>query len=116
YVISTQVEINIDEFYWYADAPLEQYPPSETTKESRFIHFMLNERTRELLGELHRWNDLVRTETLHERVSLFHSIAAVNIKPFHKLRPIPQAHLERLYSAGKPLSAAERNEIQNPGY
>jgi hypothetical protein len=115
---STLAEITIDETYWDgADHDVfEQYPTSANTKQSRFIHFILNERTRELLGELHRWNDLVRTETLVERVSKFHQIASVNIQPFHKLRPIPQAHLERVYEGGKPLSAAQREEQQNPGY
>ena len=77
---------------------------------------MLNERTRELLGELHRWNDLVRTETLVERVSEFNALAKPNIKPFHKLRPIPQAHLERVFLDGVPLNAEQRAGLQNPGY
>ena len=42
------------------NAPSEIYPPSAGSTESRFIHFMLNERTRELCGELVRWLDLVR--------------------------------------------------------
>ena len=77
---------------------------------------MLNERTRELLGELHRWNDLVRTETFYERVQLFHALAAPNVQPYHKLRPIPQAHIERVFQDGEPLDAEERAAIQNPGY
>jgi hypothetical protein len=115
-VASTEPALLIDESYWDADNAKEKYPASASSKELRFVHFMLNERTRELLGELHRWNDLVRTETLEERVKLFHGLASPNIKPFHKLRPIPQAHLERVYSNGKPLTAAERDAEQNPGY
>lgn len=117
-VNSTEAAITIpaDGSYWDTAPALEQYPPSASDKASRFIHFMLNERTRELLGELHRWNDLVRTETFVERVKQFHSLAAPNVKDFHRLRPIPQAHLERVFSAGRPLTAEERAANQNIGY
>jgi hypothetical protein len=115
-VSSTEPALLVTEAYWDADVPLELYPPSATSKETRFVHFILNERTRELLGELHRWNDLVRTETFYERVQLFHAMAAPNVQPFHKLRPIPQAHIERVFQDGEPLDAEERAAIQNPGY
>lgn len=113
---STEDELLISETYWDDDVPFEQYPPSASSQESRFIHFILNERTRELIGELHRWNDLVRTETFFERVSTFHPIAKDNVQEYHKLRPIPQAHLERVFSGDRPLNADERTEQQNPGY
>lgn len=115
-VSSTESALRIGSDYWDNGVPFEQYPSSATSPETRFIHFMLNERTRELLGELHRWNDLVRTETFHERVSMFHHIASENVREFHKLRPIPQAHLERVYVGNRPLNADERLEQQNPGY
>jgi len=115
-VSSTEPALLIAETYWDVDVPFEQYPVSASTKEARFVHFMMNERTRELLGELHRWNDLVRTETFLERVQKFHSAAAPNVKDFHKLRPIPQAHIERVFQDGVPLTAEQRAAIQNPGY
>jgi starch-binding outer membrane protein, SusD/RagB family len=115
-VASTLPALTITETYWDASVPLELYPASATTKEARFIHFVLNERTRELLGELHRWNDLVRTETFYERVKQFHPLAAPTIQPFHKLRPIPQAHIERVFENGEPLNAEQRAATQNPGY
>ncbi|SKC86409.1 RagB/SusD family nutrient uptake outer membrane protein [Ohtaekwangia koreensis] len=115
-VNSTAPALQIDASYWDNDVALEQYPPSASSTESRFIHFILNERTRELLGELHRWNDLVRTETFYERVKQFHSIASANVQEFHKLRPIPQAHLERVFINGKPLTPDERAQQQNAGY
>jgi hypothetical protein len=100
----------------------ELYPASVTTTEQRFIHFILNERTRELMGELHRWEDLARTETLLLRAPLFNLDAAgiglpnSGIKSFHKLRPIPQTHLERIFRNGQPLTNQQRIEEQNPGY
>ena len=93
----------------------EMYPASVSSTEQRFIHFILNERTREMLGELHRWEDLARTETLLVRVPFFNPNAA-NIKEFHQLRPIPQTHLERIFRNGKPLTSSERQAEQNPGY
>ncbi|HEX8427589.1 RagB/SusD family nutrient uptake outer membrane protein [Hymenobacter sp.] len=96
--------------------PKELYPSSVTTTEQRFIHFILNERTRELLGELHRWEDLVRTETLQLRAPLFNPDAAGATDPKFKLRPIPQTHLERIFRNGQPLTNQERIDEQNPGY
>ncbi|HET6994697.1 MAG TPA: RagB/SusD family nutrient uptake outer membrane protein [Chitinophagaceae bacterium] len=58
------------------------------------IDFILDERTRELCGELVRWLDLVRTGKLIERVKLHNSEAAINILPKHILRPIPQAQID----------------------
>ncbi|MDR2498861.1 MAG: RagB/SusD family nutrient uptake outer membrane protein [Tannerellaceae bacterium] len=75
-----------------------------------FIAFMLDERCREMFGEMNRWEDLVRTETLYDRVLKFNPDAAANIKPYHKLRPIPQNHIDRL--SPKPPD----NEAQNEGY
>lgn len=96
----------------------EMYPPSADTKAERFIHFVLNERCRELLGELHRWEDLVRTETLVERAYLFnpHVAAAGTLDEHHTLRPIPQPHLDGIYRDGRPLTTEEKAERQNPGY
>lgn len=77
---------------------------------SDFVNFMLDERCRELFGEMNRWEDLVRTETLVERVKKYNPDAAQNIKEYHKLRPIPQNHIDRL--SPKP----ELSEAQNEGY
>lgn len=58
------------------------------------LDFILDERSRELCGELTRWLDLVRTGKLEERVKLYNNEAKGNIKPFHVLRPIPQSQID----------------------
>lgn len=58
------------------------------------LDFILDERSRELCGELTRWLDLVRTKKLEERVKLYNNEAKGNIQPFHVLRPIPQSQID----------------------
>lgn len=76
---------------------------------NNFVDFILDERGRELLGELSRWEDLVRCEKLVERVKANNPDAS-NIRDFHVLRPIPQTHIDRLDPRG-PIE-----EEQNIGY
>jgi len=58
------------------------------------IDFILDERARELCGEMVRWLDLVRTGKLLERVRMHNKEAAANIIEKHVLRPIPQAQID----------------------
>jgi hypothetical protein len=76
---------------------------------SNFVDFILEEKGREMLGELNRWEDLDRCEKLVERVKKYNPDAG-NIRDFHILRPIPQTHIDRLNPQG-PIS-----EEQNEGY
>ena len=70
------------------------------------INFILDERARELVGEGHRWFDLVRTKKLVERVKAHNLDATNNIQSYHVLRPIPLDQIDRT-EGGYP---------QNTGY
>jgi hypothetical protein len=104
--------------YWtfeggsYADRTTSSVPQMQITPEqisTAFVDFILDERGREMLGELNRWEDLDRCEKLVERVKLYNPDAG-NIRSYHTLRPIPQTHIDRL-STKRPVS-----EEQNEGY
>ncbi len=83
---------------------------------NRMLCLVLNERTRELAGEWHRWEDLSRTKTLVARVRAYNPGAAPNIQDYHLLRPIPQTFLDGIYKEGRPLTPDEKAAMQNPGY
>jgi hypothetical protein len=98
------------------NAASELYPPTVSGTEQRFIHFMLNERTRELCGEFYRWEDLVRTETLFDRTKLYNPDISASFAEYHKLRPIPYLQMIAQTINGKPYTPADIQNYQNPGY
>ncbi len=98
------------------NAASELYPPNVASTQDRFIHFILNERTRELCGEFYRWEDLVRTETFYDRTKLFNADITASFSTFHKLRPIPYLQMIAQQVNGKPMSPGDMTAYQNPGY
>ncbi|KJD34726.1 glycan metabolism protein RagB [Tamlana nanhaiensis] len=60
------------------------------------IDFILDERARELAGEVNRWMDLKRTNKLVERTLMHNPHAAFNnaLNSKHLLRPIPQYEID----------------------
>jgi hypothetical protein len=83
----------------------------------RMMCFLLNERSRELYGELFRWEDLARTKTLLNRARTYNEGSVTAIQEKHYLRPLPQTFLDNIYNAsGHALTADEKAAMQNPGY
>ena len=72
------------------------------------IDFILEERGRELAGEMIRWFDLKRTGKLVSYVQKYNMDAKANIKETHVLRPIPQVELDAITN--------KEDFKQNPGY
>ena len=74
------------------------------------MDFIMQERERELLGEMLRWFDLKRWGVLIDRVKLYNPDGAPNIRAGkHELRPIPQDQIDR-------TAGGIANFPQNPGY
>ena len=68
---------------------------NEITAADVDLDLLLNDRAKELVGEGHRWWDLVRTGKLVERVRLYNDDGAPNIQDYHTVRPIPQDQIDR---------------------
>src|SRR6266487_2739252 len=78
----------------------------ELTAAQLTLDEVLNERARELAGEMQRWFDLVRTHTLLSRVKAYNPDGGPNIQPYHVLRPIPRTQMDGTTCC----------YTQNPGY
>ncbi len=86
----------------------------------KMMVFIMNERSRELMGELIRWPDLARTKQLEKRFKTFNDGVLVTGSDFnaskHYLRPIPQTFLDAVTKNGKALTPEEKQAMQNPGW
>ena len=83
----------------------------------RMLNFIFNERTRELIGEWNRWEELSRAGLLIKRAKAFNPEAKNITAGKHELRPIPQAFIDALQNSdGTNLSDEQKKAWQNPGY
>lgn len=86
-------------------------------KFERALNFILNEHTRELIGEMVRWEHLSRTKTIHTRAARLNGDILNFDASKHYVRPIPQAFIDVLqHPDGTNLTDAEKAAWQNPGY
>lgn len=109
---------NVDEIF---NSTREFYDVlGSTDQRERFLWFIMNERSRELMGELMRWEDLARTKQLERRWRAFNDGSVHgggNFDPNkHYLRPIPQRFLDTVEKNGLPLTPEEKQAMQNPGW
>ena len=112
-----------------------------TSDYDKALCFLLNEKSREMYGEYLRWMDLARTKTLEKRLIFNDQAYSTSLKDItgssssisgtayasssfggsfkasqHYYRPIPQTFLDNITKDGIPLTADEKNAMQNPGY
>ncbi len=81
----------------------------DITQNQVTLDFILDERTREFYGEGIRWFDLVRTQSLQERITHYNLVqAGAHFQSYMSLRPIPQNEIDAVTSG--PAFP------QNPGY
>ncbi|HEV7993083.1 MAG TPA: RagB/SusD family nutrient uptake outer membrane protein [Gemmatimonadaceae bacterium] len=74
------------------------------------LDFVMEERERELAGEMNRWYDLVRPGPAYflGRAQKWNPKAKPNVQAMHALRPIPQSQIDGVVVGPK--------YGQNPGY
>jgi hypothetical protein len=120
-VASTKADLKFNSVSDIFSSTREFYDELGATGDAdKFLVFVLNERSRELMGELLRWPDLARTKQLEKRWKAFNDGSTVTGASFsagvHYLRPIPQSFLDAVTKNGVALTDAEKQAMQNPGY
>lgn len=101
--------VNLGDLTKSTEAAMEITPALINSFE-KLRDFILEERAREFCGDDERFFDLTRTETFYDRIVKYNKQCSEFVKPFNKLRPIPQNHIDRLANPG-PIA-----EEQNEGY
>jgi starch-binding outer membrane protein, SusD/RagB family len=117
--VGTVANMEITVGFWNTDPhELATYPEGVNSEQDRFIAFILNERCREMLGELHRWEDMVRTCTLVQRAYAFNNDTrnSGTLEKFHRVRPFPEEHLNTIKMDGSFLTPQQKKDYQNKGY
>ena len=88
-----------------------------TSDYDRMLNFIFNERSRELLGEWNRWEELSRAGLLISRAKAFNPEATGITANKNELRPIPQKFIDALQNEdGTNLSEEQKKVWQNNGY
>jgi len=151
YTVATDAysKIMIDGTEWQggtAKAKMENYPPTAASDLDRFIHFVYNERARELIFEETTWEDLHNAGLLYDRVYYRDMLGAPAtstgttdfpfpkddistgtvgargvgkglFQKFNTFKAWPQSFLELLTDKNaKPITADVKAAYQNPGY
>ena len=125
YYLSTGIAVTTDpsdlQIKSYTQLPAEDEAVlaaiNATSDYDRMLNFVFNERTRELLGEWNRWDELARTGLLVKRAKAFNPEAAPNVQDRHMYRPIPQKFIDTLQNEdGTNLSDEAKKAWQNSGY
>lgn len=136
-------DMKIDASYWdgaSAHSIAENYPASATTDKQRFIHFIYNELTREMIGELTLYEGIHHAGIQAERIMSHqqmgsdlqgHWPVSDNVdagqgqtgngkgafRPYNTFKPFPQAFIDMLTDEnGNLLDEATKAAYQNPGY
>ncbi|HZL11980.1 MAG TPA: RagB/SusD family nutrient uptake outer membrane protein [Prolixibacteraceae bacterium] len=118
----SKMEITEANFDAVSDAGIPYSVFGATSRADKFINFILNERTRELLGEFLRWEDLTRTKTLYKRSIPYNldnaapQLTADQATGKFMLRPVPQTFLDQVKTDGRLLTSDEKAVWQNPGW
>ncbi|MDR1380630.1 MAG: RagB/SusD family nutrient uptake outer membrane protein, partial [Tannerella sp.] len=136
-------EMLIDASWWDGSSihsQLENYPPTATSVEDRFVNFILNELAREMNQEMTYYESLHHSGWQTDRM-IYHNQMASSLKglwdtsdnllsgqgqtgdgkgfyqPFHTLKPISQSVIDLLTDEnGKPLDEQAKKTYQNYGY
>lgn len=90
-----------------ARAHASLFTPAQLTDQAGFRAAVLQERRLELPLELHRWFDLVRTETAAGALQNS-GLTSISIQPYQLLYPVPQGQIEVMNNPSL--------YPQNPGY
>lgn len=143
-VANTRInDMKIDASYWdgaSASSIAENYPSSASTDLQRFIHFIYNELTREMIGELTVYEGIHHAGIQAERIIWHQQMGSTlqghwptsdNVeggqgqtgngkgafKSHYTFKPFPQTFIDMLTDeSGNLLDQAAKADYQNPGY